>query len=103
MSNYLTPVTVAERLIGDIELISDILGLSDKAAYSYRNPTSQRDAGDFPSSRHLRKLLKYSDDNKLGLTAEHLICGASEADVNAILAARNSLPVKRAPVTAGVA
>lgn len=61
--------------------------LNRKAAYTWQKPSEQRLAGDIPPV-HQRALLDHSDRHGLGLTAEHLIRGASEAEVAAILDAR---------------
>lgn len=88
MSSNLTPLQVCERLIGNVEALSVIVGFQPKAFYPYRHPTRDRDAGDFPSTRIMRALLAHSATYGLGLTADHLIHGATEAEIMAILAAR---------------
>lgn len=89
MNPNLTPLEVCERLIGHIERIGPSIGLGRKVAYHWRHARKDREGGDFPSPGVMRALLDHSDRNGLGLTAEHLIRGASEAEVAAILAARD--------------
>lgn len=87
MSSNLTPLEVCEQLIAPIEDLAVIAGYQRKSGYRWRNASQMRDAGDLPP-RINRKLLAYSKKNDLGLKAEHLIFGASSADVSQILAAR---------------
>jgi hypothetical protein len=88
MGEHLTPVAVAECLLGTPATLSGIVGLDRSAAFGWRNPSKFRDAGDFPSTRIQRALLAHSEAHGLGLTADHLIRGAARAEVEAILAAR---------------
>ena len=88
MTDILTPLEVCQRLIGPIEEISCIAGYKPKAAYNWRHPSADRDAGDIPSARLMRRLLDYSDEHGLGVTADHLIMGADADEIDAILAAR---------------
>ncbi|GAB1361794.1 hypothetical protein MASR1M32_10300 [Rhodobacter sp.] len=69
-----------------------IVGTHPKRPYGWRRGADGRDAGDIPSARHQRSLLAHSDAHALGLTAEHLIRGATEAEIEAILAARLAPP-----------
>lgn len=86
----MTPLRVCTLLIGPYELISRIVGDAPTSAYNWANTSGARDAGDIPSARKMRRLLSHSDTFGLGLTAEHLIRGASEDEINAILAARDA-------------
>jgi len=95
MSKHLAPVTVAERLFGSIERVSEIVGNRAKAAYNWRWPTSNADAGDFRSMRHVRALHIHALQNNIPLKLEHLIYGASEDEVAALLAAAPPLPPAR--------
>ena len=88
MSSHLTPLEVCIRLIGDYELVSAASGMKPKASYAWRNASAWRDAGDM-SPRANRAILTYSRQHGLGLTADHLIFGAPEAEIAAILAARD--------------
>lgn len=88
MSSHLPPIEVAARLIGNIEAVARICMCDGKSFYAYRHPSKHRDAGDLASTRHQRALLAHSARHQLGLTADHLIFGASEDEVAAILAAR---------------
>ena len=87
MSNHLTPLQVCERIIGSVELISRICGNDEKAGYQWRHARSNRDAGDFPSTRHLRAILAYAAKKGLPLEADWLIFGASEREVDLALQA----------------
>lgn len=88
MSNNLTPVQVCERLIAPIEVLSEMSGFGKKYGYAWRRPAKTRDAGDMPP-RVNRTLLAHSKKMGLGLTAEHLIRGATQAEIDEILAARD--------------
>lgn len=89
MSSNLTPIQVAERLIGKIETLALLCGYQPKSFYALRYDAQNRDAGDFGSARQIRRLLAHSAAHNLGLTADHLIWGASADEVAAILAARD--------------
>ena len=93
MSYHLTPMDVCERLIGDPRRLAAICGLEVKSAFPWRRASKWRDAGDLPSAKTQRALLAHSAAHRLGLTAEHLIWGASEAEIDDILAARAAAPV----------
>jgi hypothetical protein len=84
----LTPYEVVERLIGRAEVIGPIVGLDAKSPYRWRYSAKGRDGGDLPSTRIQRALLDHSDAHGSGLTAEHLIRGATEAEIAVILARR---------------
>ena len=84
---------VCERLIGDPRRLAAICGLEVKSAFPWRRASKWRDAGDLPSAKTQRALLAHSAAHRLGLTAEHLIWGASEAEIDAILAERDAQPV----------
>ncbi len=88
MSSHLPPIEVATRLIGHIEAVARVCGCEGKSFYAYRHPSKNRDAGDLAAARHMRALLAHSAANNLGLTADHLIWGATEDEVAEILAAR---------------
>jgi hypothetical protein len=88
MSNHLTPFDVCERLIGKPETVAEVSGLHKKSAFPWRHASKWREAGDLPSAKVQRALLAHSDAHRLGLTAEHLIWGADEAKIEAILAER---------------
>lgn len=88
MSSHLTPLDVSKRLIGREEVLAAICGVEAKSPFGWARPSKYRDAGDFPSTRHQRQLLAYSEKHRLGLTARHLIEGAPAAEIEAILAAR---------------
>lgn len=81
---------VCEALIGKPEQIAGALGINEKSPYHWRSARTGRLAGDLPSADVMRRLLEHSDRHGLGLTAEHLIRGASEAEIAALLAARSA-------------
>lgn len=89
MDHDLTPVQVCEKLIGPPQTLSKIAKMTSKTAYNWRHPSNNRDAGDMPP-RANRALLAYSDAHGLGLTADHLINGASVAEVASILDGRKA-------------
>lgn len=89
----LTPLAVIEALVAQKpEHVALILGCHAKTPYLWRYASGSRDAGDLPSTRIQRALLAHSRRHGLGLTAEHLVCGASEDEIEAILAARSAAP-----------
>lgn len=97
MSRNLTPTEVAERLIGPPDVLGAIIGMGDKAAYGWRHGSKFRDAGDFPSPRHMRALLAHAAARGIPLRAEHLIWGADAAEIEALASALPAvLPAVRA-------
>ncbi len=97
MSNHLTPLEVCERLIGKPETVAEASGLHRKSAFPWRHASKWREAGDLPSAKVQRALLTHSAARNLGLTAEHLIWGATEAEIEAILAERGVASPKGHP------
>lgn len=85
MSNNLTPMQVIERLIGPPERLSPVCGTKPKAPYQWRRASKNRDAGDLPSPRHMRALLAHAAARGIPLTADHLIWGASAAEIEALV------------------
>ena len=92
MGIHLTPLQVCQRLIGSNELIGEVCGIHPKSPYPWARKSTGREAGDIPHANHMRRLLAHSAARGLGLTAEHLIWGADEAEIEAILAARPPTP-----------
>ena len=89
MEQMLTPADVVFALIGPPEVVGPICDLSQTVAYVWRRSAGERrDAGDIPSARHMRKLLAHARAHAIPLTAEHLIFGASRAELDALLAQR---------------
>ena len=86
MSIHLTPIQVVERVIGPPQVIAKIIGSHAKTPIFWRRGGDLRDAGDIPSSRHMRSLLAYANNMQRPLTAEHLIFGADADEINALLA-----------------
>lgn len=87
MTGHLTPYAVAVALIGRPEHLGAVCGLHRTSAYGWESGSKNRDPGDLPP-RANRALLAYSRRHGLGLTADHLIHGASAAEIDAILEAR---------------
>ncbi len=79
---------VCEALIGKPEQIAAAIGVADKVPFAWRHPAKGRAAGDITSAIHMRLLLAHSARHGLGLTPDHLIWGAREEDIAAILADR---------------
>lgn len=88
---------VCFRLIGPHAVIAEIVGYGPTAPYLWERGARNRDAGDLPSAPIMRALLAHSAARGLGLTAEHLIWGAEEAEIEAILAARTAAPDAAVP------
>ena len=86
MGTHLTPLEVCEALIGPLDRIAAILGHHAKSPYHWRRASAIREAGDLPSLRIVRQLLEHSDAHGLGLLPEHLIFGATRAEIDALLA-----------------
>lgn len=84
MSYNLTPLEVCERVIGPPERLAAICGKKPKAGYGWRRETKWRRAGDF-SAPDMRALLAHAGAKGLPLTADHLIWGAPEAEIAALL------------------
>ena len=94
MSSNLSPVTVAERVFGSIERVAEITGNRPKSGYSWRWPSGTSDAGDFRSMRHVRAIHAYALARHIPLTLDHLIYGATEAEVEAILSNSPAAPAR---------
>jgi hypothetical protein len=88
MKEHLTPLEVCERLLGAPETIAAICRLHEKSVYPWRRPSTGRDAGDVPSSKHMRLILSYAAARGIPLTADHLIWGAPASEIDALIAAR---------------
>lgn len=86
----LTPMQVCEKLIGPPEVLGPAIGYGLKAAYHWRRERDGRRPGDMPSAEVMRLLLAHSSARRLGLTAEHLIWGAPETEIQEILAGRDA-------------
>ncbi|WP_226783165.1 hypothetical protein [Oceaniglobus trochenteri] len=95
MTCHLTPLEVAQALFGHIEDVAEAAQYDRKSGYPWRHAAKGRAAGDFPSAIVMRRLLDYSNEHGLGLTADHLIYGAESAEIEAILASRRSMEMPR--------
>ncbi|MBU2867036.1 hypothetical protein [Pacificibacter marinus] len=73
-------------MIGSVEDVARICGTDRKAGYHWRHASQTRSAGDFPSARHLRFLLGHAAKIGAPLTADHLVWGATEVEINALMA-----------------
>lgn len=76
---------VCERLIGKPEAVSGAADLQPKASYGWRHGSTDRDAGDIPSARYMRRLLAFARANQIPLEPRHLIEGATRAEIEALL------------------
>ncbi len=81
MSKHLTPAEITFRLFGGPRGVSEILGGHEKTPLAWKRPSKLRDAGDIPSARIMRALLSAAAHRRIPLTAAHLVCGASEAEI----------------------
>lgn len=70
--------------------IAEVLGYVKTAPYLWQKPAKGREVGDLPSAIVMRALLTHAAANQIPLTADHLIWGATEAEVAAILAQRDA-------------
>jgi hypothetical protein len=85
MSSNLSPVDVSFRLFGGYKGVAGVLGMSEKSPLAWKRPSKYREAGDFPNTSILRTLLAAARQRRIPLTADHLIYGASEAEIAALL------------------
>lgn len=92
MTDNLTPMQVCERLIGKPEQIAVAVGYDQKSAFPWRRAAKNRAAGHFPSSMIMQRLLAHAAARHIPLTADHLIWGASEAEITALLAQMADAP-----------
>lgn len=90
MKQELTPLEVCMRLIGPLGVLAEVIGYGPTAPYLWERPSRTRAAGHFPSTLIMQRLLAHSAANGLGLTAEHLIWGADETEIEEILAQRDA-------------
>lgn len=88
METKLTPNDVVRTIFGGPDNVAAIIGIGTPQIYRWASGGRDRDQGDLTSPRHMRTLLTYSRQHNLGLTADHLIFGADQAEIDAILAAR---------------
>jgi hypothetical protein len=83
MSDHMTPFEVAERQIGSMSKIEQVLGYQRTAGYVWQRAAQGRDAGDFSSTRQQRRLLTHCRENGIVLKPEWLIFGATEDEITA--------------------
>lgn len=84
----LTPAEVVARLIGPSSVVAEIVQRDRTAVVKWRNATLRRPAGSIPGDEEKRALLTYAQAHNIPLTAEHLIWGATEAELDALLASQ---------------
>lgn len=87
-TRHLTPVEVCLQLIGPLPVLEEAAGYQPKAGYTWLSNTKNRDAGDFPTARLMRRLLAHAAAHGIPLTADMLINGADAAEIEALIAAR---------------
>lgn len=66
--------------------MAQIAGNQPKSGYGWRHPSMNHDAGDFRSARHMRAVLKEAQARGIPLLPQHLIFGATETELQALLA-----------------
>lgn len=84
MSKHHTPLEVCEALIGKPDVIAAICGVNEKAPFGWRRAADRREGGDIPSAVHQRALLAHAVAHGIPLTADHLIWGATDAEIAAL-------------------
>ncbi len=84
IEQHLTPADVVARLIGPSAVVAEIVGRDRTAVVKWRNATLRRAAGSIPGDEEKRALLSYAQEHGIPLTAEHLIWGATEAELAAL-------------------
>lgn len=90
MSKHLTPIQVAERILGGIERVATICGRHPKAGYIWRRGSSSRAPGDLPDTGMMRTLLDYCEARSLPLDPVWLIRGAPSEVIDAALHAADA-------------
>lgn len=86
MVKWLTPADIIFLLLGRPEEVGRLLGLHEKSPYYWKKETAARSVGDLPSARIMRALLDHARAHGIPLTAEHLIHGAPEDEIAALVA-----------------
>ncbi|MEM9726075.1 MAG: hypothetical protein AAF909_11495 [Pseudomonadota bacterium] len=85
MKTRLTPADVVFAMIGPPDVVGPICETHVATPYNWMRASGGRDAGDIPSARHMRRLLAHAEAEGIPLTAEHLIRGATQAELDALL------------------
>lgn len=85
MSDHLTPLQVCEALIGPLPVLERIAGYRPKAGYAWRRSSDGRPGGDFPSAALMRRFLAHAAAKGIPLTADHMIWGASAAEIEQLM------------------
>lgn len=80
MSTHRTPLEVCERLLGGPEAVGRAAGVNEKRPYGWRSGSQHREAGDIPL-KPARRLLAWASRRGIPLTAEHIVYGATEAEL----------------------
>ena len=73
-------------------VIAEVVGYVRNAPYLWQKPAKGRRVGDLPSATVMRLLLAHAAARQIPLTADHLIWGASEAEITALLAQMADAP-----------
>lgn len=84
MTTHLTPLLVAARMMGGIQALGPLCGLTEKAAYAWQHGSKSRAAGDIPPA-YQRRLLSVALARGLPLTADHMIYGATEPELRRLM------------------
>ncbi|MFN3953238.1 MAG: hypothetical protein ACK4LQ_02215 [Pararhodobacter sp.] len=85
MSDHLTPLQVCLRLIGPEPELARVLRYHRTAPYGWHFASKNRAAGDLPSMAVARRLLAHAAAKGIPLTAEHLIWGATAAEIEKLV------------------
>ncbi|WP_425426175.1 carph-isopro domain-containing protein [Albimonas pacifica] len=88
MSNAVSPVDVVVSLFGSPGAVAEVCDRHRTAVSHWRRAGPRREAGDVPPP-HMRKLLAHARAHGIPLTAEHLIFGATRAELEILLDRRN--------------
>jgi hypothetical protein len=86
MENTHPPLEAAIAAFGSPEAVADICGRHRTTLYGWKRASVDRPAGDLPSTAIMRKLLAHARAHGIPLTPEHLIFGASAAEVEHLAA-----------------
>lgn len=92
MQNHLTPVEVLQRLVGPLPELERIAGYKEKSSYAWLRaaPGLGRKPGELPSVKLMQIFLTHAAAHDIPLTAEHLIWGAAEWEIDQLVAAMQS-------------
>lgn len=80
MSSYLTPLEVCQKLIGPLDRLAHIAGVTAKSPYHWKRPSKTRAAGHLPPNV-LVAMLAHVEGRRLPVTARDLVLGMSEDEM----------------------